>query len=353
MSKRSYIVHFMHADKFIDPFIDLIEHHFDSSRHHYLVRETVWFSVKDRANITRLPETVGFVGKVLFYLRHLRSTDKIILHGLFHVELILALALKPWILKNCYWIVWGGDIYRQDQSSAINLKKRFLSALYGFVARRMGYFVTHVRGDYEWIRRRYGARGQWRESFVYLSNIYDHHPVPARDDDYTNLLVGNSATKTNRHFEIFDALAPLMHEKVRIYCPLSYSDKEYAALVAAKGRSMFGDQFVALMDFMPYDEYLGVLARTDIAIFAHKRQQAMGNVINLLGMGKKVYMRRDTSGWRVFNDLSIKLYDFDALDLKKISADVAADNRNKIIHYFSEKNLVSQLRLIFDEKLAS
>lgn len=38
---------------------------------------------------------------------------------------------------------------------------------------------------------------------------------------------------------------------------------------------------------MPFEEYLGLLAKIDIAILNHKRQQAMGNITTLLGLGKK------------------------------------------------------------------
>jgi len=34
---------------------------------------------------------------------------------------------------------------------------------------------------------------------------------------------------------------------------------------------------------MPLDEYLNLLAKIDIAIFNHKRKQAMGNITTLLG----------------------------------------------------------------------
>ena len=45
----------------------------------------------------------------------------------------------------------------------------------------------------------------------------------------------------------------------------------------------FWRKFKPLVDFMPFDEYLNLLAKVDIAIFNHKRQQAMGNTTILLG----------------------------------------------------------------------
>lgn len=42
-----------------------------------------------------------------------------------------------------------------------------------------------------------------------------------------------------------------------------------------------------IVDFMDFNEYINFLSTIDIAIFNHKRQQGMGNIITLLGMGKK------------------------------------------------------------------
>jgi len=46
---------------------------------------------------------------------------------------------------------------------------------------------------------------------------------------------------------------------------------------------IFREKFKPLVDFIPFDEYLNLLAKVDIAIFNHKRQQTMGNITTLLG----------------------------------------------------------------------
>ena len=45
----------------------------------------------------------------LIYLAH--GSRKIILHGLFDFRLIICLFFMPWLLKKCYWVIWGGDLY--------------------------------------------------------------------------------------------------------------------------------------------------------------------------------------------------------------------------------------------------
>ena len=42
---------------------------------------------------------------------------------------------------------------------------------------------------------------------------------------------------------------------------------------------------------LPLSDYLKILGKIDIAIFNHERQQAVGNITSLLGLGKKVYIK--------------------------------------------------------------
>lgn len=53
-------------------------------------------------------------GRIKFFLKLMFETnraDKIILHGLFNIYAVLLLVLNPWLLKKCYWVIWGGFIF--------------------------------------------------------------------------------------------------------------------------------------------------------------------------------------------------------------------------------------------------
>ncbi|MDT4885149.1 hypothetical protein FQZ97_1213590 [compost metagenome] len=98
---------------------------------------------------------------------------------------------------------------------------------------------------------------------------------------------------------------------------------------------------------MPFDQYLNFLGRVDIAIFNHKRQQAMGNIITLLGLGKKVYMRNDVSSWRTFSKAGIKIYEVSSIELSRVNKSLASSNQRAIKSLFSEEKIISQLNEIF------
>nr|MDA3878207.1 TDP-N-acetylfucosamine:lipid II N-acetylfucosaminyltransferase [Halothiobacillus sp.] len=123
---------------------------------------------------------------------------------------------------------------------------------------------------------------------------------------------------------------------------------EYAKVIATRGKEMFGNKFTPLLEFMPFENYLELLGQIDIAVFAHKRQQAMGNTITLLGLGKKVYMHSDVTPWAMFNELGVKVFDICKFDLMPLNDDVREKNQKRIKSHFSEITLAQQLQYIFE-----
>ena len=332
--------------KFIPPFIDLIHTHFSDGRHKFIV-----YGLMDRAQLPQSSDikVYGSLLKNIFALsKAMHQAEKIILHGLFNNHLLYFLALQPWLLKKCHWVIWGGDLYvHQSPLKDWRLKKNELFR--NIVIKHLGYLLTYVPGDVVLARQWYGATGQYQECLMYTSNIFKQIAIASKTGSEINILVGNSADATNNHLDVFEKLAAFKSESMMIYCPLSYGQRNdgYAKLVAEKGAAMFGAKFVAMTDFMPYLEYLKFLGQIDIAIFAHKRQQGMGNTITLLGLGKKVYMRSDVTPWTLFSSLGITVFDVEKIDISPLSKNKAGENKKIIFGYFSEKKLIDDLKDIF------
>ena len=99
---------------------------------------------------------------------------------------------------------------------------------------------------------------------------------------------------------------------------------------------------------MPLDDYLNFLEKIDIAIFNHRYQQAMGNAITLLGLGKKLYIRTDITPWALFQSLGVEVYDVKKIDLMPMDQTIGLRNKSVIKKHFSEKNLIAQLSRIFE-----
>jgi len=338
------ILHICIADKFIEPFIRFIADNFDDLNHQFVILAGDYTKVQmtNRANVSHSRSFFG----VIKLIGWMQGANKIIIHGL-SFELVKLLVFQPWLLKKCYWVIWGGDLYCY-QSRPTGFKSDVKEIMRKFVIKRIGHFVTYIKGDFELARKWYGAKGDYHNCFMYQSNLYKDYAIPPKLGQSTNILVGNSADPTNNHTEVFEKLRSHKNQNIQIYCPLSYGPVEYANQIARLGKEMFGDKFIPLLDFMAFEKYLELLGNIDIAVFAHKRQQGMGNTISLLGLGKKVYMRSDVTPWMVFNELGVKVFSVEKFTLKPIDEIARCKNRETIRNVFSERKLIEQYKNIFE-----
>ena len=335
MLMKRKIIHVMVNEKFIPPFIDFVNKEFKVENHEFLI-----FGKKEISKYNLKHKNIHFIGKLnfIFTIYKFFFAEKIIIHGLWHEGFIKTMLFLSWLQNKCFWIMWGGDFYfPQDQS---NSKAKLIS--------KISHFVTFVEGDFEYVKHNYGATGSMHFCISYLSNVFESKLAPIAKNKLINVQIGNSADPSNNQLEVFEKIKVMDHSNVRLFAPLSYSDRDHANIVKAKGDELFKDRFVAMLDFVPYQEYQNYLASIDIAIFNHDRQQAMGNIVSLLGMGKKVFMKKTVSSWKFFQSIGVVIYDVEKLDLQPLDEELAIQNKKIIEKYFSYNSLREQLRRIFD-----
>lgn len=332
------ILHVMILDKFLAPFIDFVDEHFGRAGHHYVfvTGEKYEYGLTPEHNAEFLPNDDDIFITLYSYMK---IAKKIILHGLWREKVDILLYLDQDLLKKCYWVMWGGDFYFPEKQSRIRHE----------VIKNMGHFITYIQGDYELVKQWYGATGKYHECFMYPSNLYKEYDTTSKEHDAINIQLGNSATETNHHLEILQSLTKYKDENIQIFVPLSYGNHEYAKEVISKGKKLFVDKFVPLTEFMPFEKYLEFLGGVDIAIFAHKRQQAMGNTITLLGLGKKVYLDTKSVQFNFLKNHDICVFDVNEIDLEKLNQKMSSSNQKKIKYLFSEKVLIKGLEKLFND----
>lgn len=352
MNAKGKVLHVCCLDKFIPPFIDFVEEHFDdfATRHVFFITGDIErYPYRDRANIVQAQR--GKKAQLVHLAKlakAMQQADKIILHGLFNQHVVRLLFVMPWVLKKCYWVMWGGDLYVHQLGNRTSRTWKVNEFFRRPVIKNMGHLVTYIKGDYELAREWYGARGNYQECFMYPSNLYKELDVPAVEHTGINILVGNSADPSNNHSAIFDKLEAFKDEHIQIYAPLTYGNQTYAQKIIAEGQRRFGDKFEALTEHLPLEKFLKFLGKIDIAIFNHRRQQAMGNTITLLGLGKKVFIRSDVTQWAFFKSHGIAVYDIEAFALTADEDIQVDENKHRIKAYFSEQTFVNQLREFFN-----
>lgn len=346
MQHRGSILHLFGWDKkFAPPFIDFVSEHFDRSEHLFIIYGDVQTSDLPQAEgVIHYP---SLLKHSLTLMAEIRAARKVILHGLFSSHLLYLLMLQPRMLKKCYWTIWGGDLYvHEDDTKDWRWRKNEWCRR--FVVSRLGHFITQIRGDYELAQEWYGASGHWHDCFMYPSNLYRDYPIAQRPHSETCILLGNSASPTNHHMDAIERLRSFAPENIRIYCPLSYGDAKYGDEVVERGKSVFGERFIPLREFMSFEEFLRLLTKIDVAVFNHNRQQGMGSITVLLGFGKKVYLRTGVSSWATLQSLGVQIYDVESLDTQKMADEDAENNRKAIKLAFSEAKLAASLCEIFE-----
>lgn len=256
--------------------------------------------------------------------------DCLIVHFLDEQSVKMILESPPRVVV--IWSGWGGDYYKFLPSPQHNLcgdyTREFVTKLQSrtpelnFVRRtinwikqtrrkllllqqmrqaikRIDYFSAPLQEDFTLLQAALGSK--FRAQYVQLNygsveRTFSQGPATLTAN---NILVGNSATATNNHIEIFKALAGLDLGDRKIIVPLSYSDHEYRDGIVRYGNELFGGRFQPIVDFMPLERYSTLIAECSVVIMGHRRQQGTGNSASMLYKGAKVFLD-EASTWYQF-----------------------------------------------------
>lgn len=358
MNAKGKVLHVCNLDKFIPPFIDFVEENFDdfATRHVFFISgNTKKNPYRARANIVQAQR--GKKAQLLHLAKlatAIQKADKIILHGLFNHYVVRLLFLMPWVLKKCYWVIWGGDLYVYQLGNRNSKRWKLNEFFRRPVIKNMGNIVSGNIGDISNAVKWYNFKGGVIKSILYTSNIFRDDLLSAcfaERKEEVKVLLGNSATESNRHLEALERIhleTKKVSKKVKLILPLSYGDYLYRDKICDYGKNFFGSSFHPILHFMNYEAYLSVLLDIDIVVFNHNRQQGFGNLIQLIGFGKKVYISRESSLWEYFKSIGIIVYDFKKFNFEAIEESIALNNRRIIIENFSLQRIVSDTEKIFN-----
>ncbi|CAK4070469.1 TDP-N-acetylfucosamine:lipid II N-acetylfucosaminyltransferase [Vibrio sp. 16] len=339
----------MELEKFTPPIIDFLRKEFPTKRQQFFTfGDDKKYPYVDGSDLYYAGNYKSRIKKIFNLHFPLISKaykcDKIVFHGLFDFYILLILFFNPWLLKKSYWIIMGGDLHNCLKVSSIKIKIK--NVIRKFVFRNMSGLVTYIDGDVDILRKWCGAKGKYIRCLCYLTNTVSgvNQSRTKHPDSNFNVLLGNSADPSNNHLEIFEKIDNINNSVNKIVVPLTYGDSSYRDKVIEKGIELFGNKFFPIIEHLPLDDYKReIINTTDVAIFAHDRQQAMGNTISLLAMQKVVVMKASTPQYKLLKEIGVKVIDFETLsksDLKCFSS--FETNRELVEDFFSYDNLKNQ-----------
>ncbi len=312
------IYHFMGGSPYIKKFISFMienKNHFNLDEHFFIINDSGKFKLDteliQQIKHVRLESKWDFIG----VLNKLSKKDKLIIHGLFNPRLLAYLFINRRMIKRCTWSIWGGDVYFYKYKSN-SLRHNLIEFLRRSVIPEIPVVTALVKGDYEIIREVYGSNAKYIYSFYPNPvdfQLIDEISISKEKQATKTVMIGNSGDPSNNHGEIFEMLKRFKDEDIRVICPLSYGDTDYINKTIYKGQKAFGSKFIPLTEYLPPEDYIRVIAEVDVAIMNHNRQQGLGNIIMLLAMGKKVYIREGTSHFQFFIENEIEIYGIESL----------------------------------------
>lgn len=203
--------------------------------------------------------------------------------------------------KKTVFLFWGGDLEQAIACSSRSLKR----LVYAFLLRHARGFITLIPQDRAKAETLSSKHGTWHLGMILGATrasvdssknrlCLDKQRSPRR------VLVGNSATPSNNHREVFELLAAYKDEDVEFLVPLSYGDDSYRKEVLKLGNSFLGRSFHPILDFMNAETYQKLVSTVSVGVFNHRRQQGLGNITILMRTGGKVYISRDGPMWGYF-----------------------------------------------------
>lgn len=265
--------------------------------------------------------------------KELKEYDKIVYHGVFEQSIIDFFFWNRRLLKKLYLFFWGGDKFLYGDRFQIYKKKS--------VVNNARAIINVIPEERQFMKKNYAVRGKFYWAQYGPHNIIRQCDLAVREQkdkkDYIAIQIGNSATATNNHIYIMEKLAKFREENIKIFVPLSYGEAGYADKVIKIGTEIFGDKFVAMTDFMETQEYYQFMDQMDIALFGIRRQQALGNIMALLYLGKKVFLKNHSIVQHYAKHIChCNIWDIDEItsmdyhEFIQFGEDQASDNRNNM-----------------------
>ncbi|MBE0472451.1 MAG: TDP-N-acetylfucosamine:lipid II N-acetylfucosaminyltransferase [Methyloprofundus sp.] len=317
-----------------------ISHALTTFENVYPGQNTVWmFANGHDGHVSKNHRDLEFVFFDTFkpsFLKKLKGFDLVVIHG-FDLFKYPFVALAPAGVKFA-WLGWGYDYYDyiyanpddlllvetlalKNKCSQKSLKqsihpvklfkkiaRRAIEVLFRKRAlKRIGSISPVLKKDYELLKSAGLLKplpdfvpwnyGSLEESLIknFIGQRVSGNKV----------LVGNSASFTNNHLEVFDLLKSVKDKselELDIISPLSYGDDCCLNAVKQKGVDCFGERFQAVTGFMPIDEYVSLLKQCGYALMNHKRQQAVGNIVIMLYLGARVFLREENPTYQMLKN---------------------------------------------------
>ncbi|HMP98978.1 MAG TPA: TDP-N-acetylfucosamine:lipid II N-acetylfucosaminyltransferase [Cyclobacteriaceae bacterium] len=364
-------LHIIHDEKFIDWAFEIFEEVKENQNHFVLLS-------------SKKSKQIKFLHKTRYTILEPKALLKLINNGKYGIVFVHCLTTDKFSVVNkitrevkIVWLGWGLDYYSRIYQFE---KKYFLSATYSLYLRhstfssrlkkniyrilkraqfikflnRVTFFSPVIRQDYDLLVKVFGVKMKylpWNYGTL-KENILPK--IPGYKITSNDIMMGNSATYSNNHLDVFNLIGALVGNR-KIICPLSYGDANYREIVIEQGQKIFGDKFEAISDFMSLDQYYQKIQICGNVFFGSLRQQGLGNIVTMMYFGAKIFLFKENPLYDFFKERSAIIFSFDELILNnkildyQLSQDDIQKNRQILELIWSREAIRNKTFKFFDE----
>ena len=237
----------------------------------------------------------------------------------------LKMLQHPKLLKKCVWLIAGGDLYDYEYPVKGGLRERIgilaRNAIATRYRKRIPYAVCSAI-DAETYKKTIG-----NTILVSKECNLPGFEFPTLDENKPDktatcplrILVGHSCVPNLRHREVLQQLKKLdLPHGTRILLPMSYGKTGYGDEVEREAKKLFGENAEVLREHLQFPDYVKLLWTVDCAVFHTERQIALGNLLMLFYMKKKVFLPRDSVMSKFFRARGVPVFDSDNLTAEQL-----------------------------------
>lgn len=297
--------------------------------------------INDTENFKIVSLTTSEGKKTIEELCEKYNVDNVLLHGISIGMFPLLKDLKEFFKFKIYWIFWGYELYQMlgyekgypliDKSFSFfdretyflpnkfskflrKITKRYLPNTVCNLIPYIDYFCFWNKSDYELMQKYYPSDIKFKY-FAYSSNykgIEQKGLFQLEDRDTSVIMVNHQASLFGNYDTVMNRIFEVNRDNhFEIIAPLSYGNYLIRKNSLKLGSKLFGNKFNPILEYMSRDEYFKILSRVDVAVFGQRRQEASGNIIQLLKNGVKIFLRNDNNLLQYYRLQGYIIYSFE------------------------------------------
>lgn len=239
--------------------------------------------------------------------------------------------------KNILYIAKDLFCYMKGQ-----IEKEHYYRLRRMVLSRVDFFQPVIPLEYEIMKNQKGFQAK---EFYYPRRFTSYYAeTGCIKNENGGILIGNSATYTNNHLDVWTDIHKYVPSYRNIIIPVNYGVQRYADYLSKEIKSK-SHHIHFIREFMPRDEYFKLIDGCSYAVFGVIRQQALGNINYCLCKGIKVFLYRDSLVYRFLKNSGFVVFAIEDIDEESFKQPLTKNqllqNKNA---FEKEKNYIEQVR---------